>query len=232
MAAGSLASHMMTQNGQATEEQWSWEASAMGGDPQTYRLALPIKGGPWRDPVEGCPGRAGTRTTMQMHFCNRHVRDIVIILDEGNLPHPRCSRCDMLVPRRALNGRHHANAMCKKLSERKRRRMAEAELRYSTERACGDYGKPLETVSTFKYLGQVMTAGDNDWPEVAGNLLKARKSWGHLLRILSRERAAKKVSGNFFKAGVQAVLLFGAETWVLTPRIERALESFLHGAAR
>ena len=29
--------------------------------------------------------------------------------------------------------------------------------------------------------------------------------------------------GNFFKVVVQHVLLFGAETWVLTPRIERAL---------
>ena len=28
------------------------------------------------------------------------------------------------------------------------------------------------------------------------------------------------------------MLLFGAETWVLTPQIERALESFMHGAAR
>ena len=27
------------------------------------------------------------------------------------------------------------------------------------------------------------------------------------------------------------MLLFGAETWVLNPRIERALESFMHGAA-
>ena len=38
--------------------------------------------------------------------------------------------------------------------------------------------------------------------------------------------------GNFFKAVVQHVLLFGAETWVLTPRIERALESSMHGDAR
>ena len=38
--------------------------------------------------------------------------------------------------------------------------------------------------------------------------------------------------GNFFKAVVQAVLLLGAEMWVLTPRIERALESFMHGSAR
>ena len=77
-----------------------------------------------------------------------------------------------------------------------------------------------------------MTAGDDDWPEVAGNLVKARKSWGWLSSILSREGADKRVSGNFFKAVVQAVLLFGAETWMLTPRVERALEIFMHGDAR
>ena len=40
------------------------------------------------------------------------------------------------------------------------------------------------------------------------------------------------MTGTFFKAVVQQVLLFGAEMWDLTPRIERALESFMHGAAR
>ena len=38
--------------------------------------------------------------------------------------------------------------------------------------------------------------------------------------------------GEFFKAVVQQVLLFGAETWVVTPKMERALSGFLHGAAR
>ena len=28
------------------------------------------------------------------------------------------------------------------------------------------------------------------------------------------------------------MLLFGAETWVVTPKMERALSGFLHGAAR
>ena len=168
---------------------------------------------------------------MRMHFCSQHVLDIVIILEEVNLPHPRCSRCDILVPWRALNGRHHTTAMFRKGVELKRRQMAEAELRYITERAFKDYGKPLETVTTFKYLGWVMTARDDDWLAVAGNLVKARKSWGRLASILSREGADKRVSGNFFKTVVQAVLLFGAETWVLTPRIERALESFMHRAA-
>ena len=40
------------------------------------------------------------------------------------------------------------------------------------------------------------------------------------------------MSGNCFKAVVQQVLLFGAETWVVTPRMERALSSFMHGDAR
>ena len=40
------------------------------------------------------------------------------------------------------------------------------------------------------------------------------------------------MSGNFFKAVVQQVLLFGAETWVVSPMIERALSAFIHGAAR
>ena len=90
---------------------------------------------------------------MRMHFFNRHVGDIVIILEEGNLSHPRCPRCEMLVPWRAINGRHHATAQCAKGAERKRRWMAEAELRDSTERAFEAYWKPLETVSDFKYLG-------------------------------------------------------------------------------
>ena len=81
MAEVSLASHRITQHGQATAEQWRWEASATGGEPQTYRLALPTKGGPQSFPVEGCPGRAGTRAAMRMHFCNWHVRDIVVILE-------------------------------------------------------------------------------------------------------------------------------------------------------
>ena len=66
-----------------------------------------------------------------------------------------------------------------------------------------------------------MAAGYGDCPEVAGKILKARKSWGRLSRILSREGADKRVSGNFFKAVVQAVLLLRVEMWVLTLRIER-----------
>ena len=61
---------------------------------------------------------------------------------------------------------------------------------------------------------------------------KARKSWGRLHRILSWEGANKRVSENFFKAVVKQVLMFGAETWVVMTRMERALNAFMHVAAR
>ena len=51
-------------------------------------------------------------------------------------------------------------------------------------------------------------------------------------RILSWEGANKILSQNLFKVVVQQVLLFGAETWVVTPIKERALNSFIHGAER
>ena len=92
----------------------------------------------------------------------------------------------MLVPWRTLNGRHPANAKCARGSERNRRRLVEEELRESRERAFEAYCAPLENVKVFKYLVQVMTAGDDDWPTLIGNLFKARKSWGRLLRVLSR----------------------------------------------
>ena len=80
-------------------------------------------------------------------------------------------------------------------------------------------------------MGRVITAGDEYWPVVAGILQKARNSWGRMLQILIREGADPKMSGHQFKAVVQVVLLFGAEMWVLTPRMDRALRSFHHRVA-
>ena len=125
-----------------------------------------------------------------------------------------------------LNRRHLFTIKCARGAERKRRRLAEEELRESLGREFQAYGAPLENVKAFNYLGKVMPARDENWPEVSGNLQKARKSWGRMSQILSQEGADPKVSGHFFNAVVQAVLLFVMEKWVLNPRIERALSSF------
>ena len=115
---------------------------------------------------------------MWVQFLHRHVLDTVVILEEGNFPHPRCARCDMLVPRRDLNGRHPAMEQCARGADRKRQRLVEAETRESSERAFEAYREPINNVSAFRYLVRVLAAGDNDWLAVVGNLGKARHIWG------------------------------------------------------
>ena len=54
---------------------------------------------------------------------------------------------------------------------------------------------------SFKYLGKILTEGDDDWPAVAGNLGKALESWGRLQRILSREGGKQESVGEFLYGG-------------------------------
>ena len=132
---------------------------------------------------------SATRAAMRVHFVHRNVHDTVVILEEGNLPLPWCPRCDLQVSRKALNGRHLETNQCKKGAERKRRRLAAAEVETTSEKAFHAYGNKMRAVTEFRYLGRVMTDMDDDWPAVAGNLRKARASWGRLARILGREGA-------------------------------------------
>ena len=53
-----------------------------------------------------------------------------------------------------------------------------------------------------------------------------------MTRILGQEGSDPMISGLFFKAVVQVVLIFGSDMWVLTHRIERDLGSFQHRFAR
>ena len=90
----------------------------------------------------------------------------------------------------------------------------------------------MEAVSDFRHLGRLLTATDNDWLAVAGNIKKAWQSWGRLARLIGRKGADSKVSRAFYITVTQAVLLFGSETWVLTAKMEKALDIFQARVAR
>ena len=92
--------HPQTQHIVAKERLGSNGDEAEGGEdkPRTYKMAFLTRAGPMPCPVEGYSGRASTQTAMRVQLWHRHVRDTVVILEEGDLPHPRCPLCDMLVP--------------------------------------------------------------------------------------------------------------------------------------
>ena len=94
------------------------------------------------------------------------------------------------------------------------------------------YGRPLAMVPSFKYLERVLMEEYDDCPVVVGNLRNAQKSWERLKRILGWEGTNPYVSGIFSKAVVQAVLLLGSETWLLTTRMGQALGRFQHRVNR
>ena len=82
------------------------------GEAQTYRVYFPKLMLQLRCPVEGCLGGASNWANLRVHFSHHHARDKIVILEEGNLPYPRCPQCDMFVSHRALIGRHLTTDFC------------------------------------------------------------------------------------------------------------------------
>ena len=93
------------------------------------------------------------------------------------------------------------------------------------------YGKVLERVEVFKYLGRLLAYNNNDSQAVRGNLKKARDIWARLSRTMWAENASPRVCGMFYKVTVQTILLSGSKTWNLSPASLKSLEGFHTWAA-
>ena len=63
-------------------------------------------------------------------------------------------------------------------------------------------------VTSFRYLGRVISVADNDWLAAVKNFSWARAVRRRMKRIISRDGEAPRVFDFFFKAVVLAVLLF------------------------
>ena len=46
------------------------------------------------------------------------------------------------------------------------------------------YGRPLEAVAYFKYLGLFLTVLDDDCQTVVSNMIKARRKWARFSRTM------------------------------------------------
>ena len=82
----------------------------------------------------------------------------------------------------------------------------------------------FEGVDSFKYLGRILHHTDEDWPAVCRKIWRARQVWGRSGKLLSRYGVDPIILEKYYRAVVQAVLLFGSETWVLTAEIMQNLE--------
>ena len=89
---------------------------------------------------------------------------MIVIMEEGNHHHLRWLDCDMFVPWAALNYRHPTTALCAQGVDRKMWRLEEEEAQAGEAMALQAYGRPLEIVTSLKYLGCLITVTSDNWP--------------------------------------------------------------------
>ena len=156
----------------------------------------------------------------------RHPQDLVCIPVEGSLPLPRCDRCGLQTPVEDLNGGHHRTELCQRGWERKCQHSAAVHSQQALQQVFTCNEEPLERVEVFKYLGRLIACDDADNQAMRSNLRKARGCWARISRVLRAENASPRTCGMFYKATVQAVLLYGSETWSLSPSSQKRLVGF------
>ena len=192
-----------------------------------YHISI-SDGGSTRCPVPGCPATIKGAFGMRRHFLYQHVEKEVTI--EGEEETTRCDLCQMFVLRTGIQ-KHINSKLCRVGQEREIKRQHQ-EAQNNTEIQFTLGGSKIEMVPYFKYLGQWLSDDDDNLIAVQEKIKKARARWARVARVLSREGANMKTMGYFYKAIVQAVLLYGSKTWVLSQRMRGMLNSFHNRCAR
>jgi hypothetical protein len=92
---------------------------------------------------------------------------------------------------------------------------------------------PIENIKEFKYLGRVVTNNDNDTKALDQNIKKANGAWGRLRKVLEKGKMKNpRAATSIYKVVIQAILLYGSETWSVTPPMLTKLENFHRRCAR
>jgi hypothetical protein len=138
----------------------------------------------------------------------------------------KCTRCGLQMLVEDLSRGHHRTGLCQRGWERKCQHEAAVHSKRALEHTFSVNGEELVRVEVFKYLGRLISHDDADNQAMQSNLGKAHGCWAQVSRVLRAENATPKTCGMFYKATVQAMLLYGSETWSLSPSSMKRLEGF------
>ena len=79
---------------------------------------------------------------------------------------------------------------------------------------------------TFKYLGHILSHGNNNVPEMRQNLKQAWATWRRISKILTREEIPAPVAGTFYHTVVVTMVMYSSKAWVPPPLGLKVLEGF------
>ena len=222
MQRGSLQRHLDTIHNEQIERYLCREVSAVA----EFTVGV-TRGRRNSCPVPGCGGTARDPFGMRRHFAFRHPRAGVKVAGEQQTV--RCESCAMFV---TDIKRHADSATCRRMSVRCRNeRLADEQATADTVRFTIN-GEEIGRVRSFRYLGRILLERDDDSPCIHDQLARARRRWRDVARILKRGGADARAMAKFYLAIVQAVLLYGADSWTITKKDFAALERFHKRAVR
>jgi hypothetical protein len=159
---------------------------------------------------------------MRRHFCDVHPMDLIKVPKEGRFD--RCERWGMQV--HPLYPRHRLSKECQVGVERRQQRETAVTAALALRQQFTIHSNVLERVEVYKYLGWMMAHDNDDTQAVRAQLRKARATWARVGKVLQGENTPPTVAGKFYLAIVQTILLYGSETWVISPQAMARLEGF------
>jgi len=198
-------------------------------EPKQYTSSIPRNHG--REvmcPVTGCPFtvRANAKSKsmeLHKHFCQRHMEDCIVIQEEGLLP--QCRLCGIFMWN-ANSVAHHDTSGCQTFAVRREKLFRAKRQAAATEVSFTIDGDEIERVTQFRYLGRILEENDDDAHASSRQLASARTKWNRIGQMLRSEGMKPRAMGYFYKAVVQAILLYGLETWVVSDAHLRQFRSF------
>ena len=90
----------------------------------------------------------------------------------------------------------------------------------------------LEEVTSFVYLGRVVSIDGGSDGDIKVRMNKARVAFNMLRKVWSSHVISRRTKFRIFVFNVKALLLYGSETWRPTKRMTQKLQSFSNKCLR
>ena len=95
---------------------------------------------------------------------------------------------------------HKGMLLCKKAVEQAQKQ-AQVEAKKQAVKIVFKIGdKPIENVLSFKNLGRILAANDDDLPAMVSNVHQACQYWGQISCLLMHDSTSTWTMGDFYKA--------------------------------
>jgi hypothetical protein len=184
-------------------------------------------------PIPSCPAHSKPQVlhhlTQHIAICHPSTR-----LTIANRPYRQCPYCTKYIC--YLNfTKHITSKTCKRLTNLRHQRQQLFLQQQQSHTKFYINNIPLQQVSSFKYLGRVLTSNDTDNAAIQARIQEATKVWRNYSKtLLSPDIDIQdyKTIARFYLTIAQAKLLHGSETWILSPSCLRLLQTFHKKCAR